>query len=107
LDAHASLYLLVPGRLPVSLPICLSQLALCKDDINAHPLRPTSYWLVLIYISDLEQYQCGEKFNDHLPPPHGPDQEHGALDYDDDDDSDDDDQHRNIELASCNILQGV
>jgi hypothetical protein len=23
----------------------LSQLALSKDDINAHPLRPMSYWL--------------------------------------------------------------
>jgi hypothetical protein len=31
--------------LPICLPVCLSQLALCKDDINAHPLRPMSYWL--------------------------------------------------------------
>jgi hypothetical protein len=44
LDAHASLYLLVPGRLSVRLPACLSQLALSKDDINAHPLQPMSYW---------------------------------------------------------------
>ena len=42
LDAHASLYLLVPGCLSAR----LSQLALNKDDINAHPLRPMSYWLV-------------------------------------------------------------
>ena len=42
LDAHASLYLLVP--------VCplarLSQLAFSKDDINAHPLRPMSYWFL-------------------------------------------------------------
>jgi hypothetical protein len=44
LDAHASLYLLVPVCLPGCLAACLSQLALGKDDINAHPLRPMSYW---------------------------------------------------------------
>ena len=38
LDAHASPYLLVPAR--------LSQLAFSKDNINAHPLRPMSYWFM-------------------------------------------------------------
>ena len=28
------------------LPVCLSQLALNKDDINVDPLRPMLYWLV-------------------------------------------------------------
>ena len=32
--------------LPVCPPVCLSQLALSKDDINAHPLRPMSYWFL-------------------------------------------------------------
>ena len=40
LDAHASLYLLVPSCPPVR----LSQLASSKDNIHAHPLRPMSYW---------------------------------------------------------------
>jgi hypothetical protein len=46
LDAHASLYLLVPARLSAWLPGCLFQLALGNDDINAHPLRPMSYWFL-------------------------------------------------------------
>ena len=40
LDAHT--YLCPLARLPA----CLSQLALCKDGINADPLRPMPYWLI-------------------------------------------------------------
>jgi hypothetical protein len=47
LDEHASLYLLVPARLPV----CPFQLALGKDDIKAHPLRPMSYWFNISLIN--------------------------------------------------------
>ena len=39
-DAHASLYLLLTAWPSAR----LSQLALTKDDINAHPLQPMSYW---------------------------------------------------------------
>jgi hypothetical protein len=46
LDAHASLYLLVPACLPAWPSARLTQLALSKDDIDAHPLRPMSHWLV-------------------------------------------------------------
>ena len=38
---HPYTYLCPPARLSA----CPSQLALGKDDINAHPLRPMSYWL--------------------------------------------------------------
>ena len=42
---HPYTYLCPPARLAV----CLSQLALSKDDINAHPLRPMSYWLIVVH----------------------------------------------------------
>jgi hypothetical protein len=32
--------------LPACLPACPFQLDLGKDDINAHPLQPMSYWLL-------------------------------------------------------------
>ena len=47
-DAHASLiYVPVPAScLPAYLVTCLpAPVSLCKDNINAHPLWPMSYWL--------------------------------------------------------------
>ena len=32
--------------LSIHLPACPSELALSKDNINAHPLRPLSYWFI-------------------------------------------------------------
>ena len=43
---HPYTYLCPPVCLPARLPVCPFQLALGKDDINAHPLRPMSYWLL-------------------------------------------------------------
>jgi hypothetical protein len=58
LDAHASLYLLVPGRLSVRLAACLSQLALSKDDIN------TTY-VVMVFEEEEKTNICAVE----APPP--------------------------------------
>jgi hypothetical protein len=41
---HPYTNLCPPGRLPAWPSAHLSQFAFSKDDINAHPLRPMSYW---------------------------------------------------------------
>jgi hypothetical protein len=48
LDAHcACIPILTCARPSACLPACPSQLALGKDNITAHPLRPMSYWFLL------------------------------------------------------------
>ena len=58
---HTYTYLF-PSVFPSAcLPVRLSQLAFCKDDINSHPLRPMSYWFCYgcIYFGDaLNLFWC-------------------------------------------------
>jgi hypothetical protein len=37
------------------------------------------FTLTLFLLLDFEQHQCREELHHHLPPPHGPGQEHGGV----------------------------